>query len=139
MRAYLDFRHSDEVADHFDKIGFGAKITNAYELENGFVAVVVDWNSKTDSYKIKYAKQGCSINSSTKQVGTELQFPDFPYRKPKPKMGSVYYPGFEVMLDYKDSDKKMEYVCFQNYKYEAIVYFAPEGWNDNKNCKKIDF
>ena len=137
MRAYLDFRHSDEVADHFDKIGFGAKITNAYELENGFVAVVVDWNSKTDSYKIKYAKQGCSINSSTKQVGTELQFPDFPYRKPK--MGSVYYPGFEVMLDYKDSDKKMEYVCFHNYKYEAIVYFAPEGWNDKKNCKKIDF
>ena len=137
MRAYLDFRHSDEVADHFDKIGFGAKITNAYELQNGFVAVVVDWNSKTDSYKIKYAKQGCSINSSTKKVGIELQFPDFPYRKPK--MGSVYYPGFEVMLDYNDSDKKMEYVCFQNYKYEAIVYFAPEGWNDNKNCKKIDF
>ena len=26
-----------------------------------------------------------------------------------------------------------------NLKYEAVVYFAPEGWNDNKNCKKIDF
>ena len=42
MRAYLDFRHSDEEADHFNKIGFGAKITNAYQLENGFIIVVVD-------------------------------------------------------------------------------------------------
>ncbi len=43
------------------------------------------------------------------------------------------------MLDYNDSGKKMEYVCFHNYKYEAAVYFAPEGWNERKNCKKIDF
>lgn len=137
MRAYLDFRHSDEEADHFNKIGFGAKITNAYELENGFIIVVVEWNSKIDSHKIKYAKQGCSTSSSTKQVGVELQFPDFPFRDET--IHSVFYPGFEVMLDYKDFDKKIEYVCFHNYKYEAVVYFAPEGWNDNKNCKKIDF
>ena len=137
MKAYLDFRHSDEEADHFDKIGFGAKITNAYELKNGFIAVVVEWNSKTDSHKIKYAKQGCTISFSNNYVGTELQFPDFPYRSEE--IDSVFYPGFEVMLDYNDSGKKMEYVCFHNYKYEAIVYFAFEGWNDKKNCKKINF
>jgi hypothetical protein len=66
-----------------------------------------------------------------------LQFPDFPFRDET--IHSVFYPGFEVMLDYKDSDKKIEYVCFHNLKYEAVVYFAPEGWNDNENCKKIDF
>lgn len=137
MKAYLDFRHSDEVADHFDKIGFRVEITDAYELENGFVAVVVEWDSETDSHKIKYAKQGCTISFSNNYVGTELQFPEFSYRSEE--IGSVFYPGFEVMLDYNDSGKKMEYVCFQNYKYEAIVYFAPEGWNNKKNCKKIDF
>ncbi len=137
MRAYLDFRHSDEEADHFNKIGFGAKITNAYQLENGFIIVVVEWNSKTDSHKIKYAKQGCIISSSDKKIGIELQFNDFPYKDEG--VGYPFYPGFIVELDYKDSEKKMEYVCFHNNKYEAIVYFAPEDWNDNKNCKKIDF
>lgn len=138
MRAYLDFRQSDEVANHFDKIDFDVKIKAAHQLDNGFVRVVVEWDSKVDSHKIKYAKQGCTISFSNNHVGTELQFPDFPYKDEN--VGSVFYPGFEVMLDYNDSGKKMEYVCFHNYKYEAIVYFAPEGWNDlTENSKPINF
>lgn len=53
MRAYLEFSLMDQEVDHLTKIGFGAKILDAYEMENGFVAVVVDWNSKTDSHKLK--------------------------------------------------------------------------------------
>jgi len=43
-------------------------------MENGFVAVVVDWNSKTDSHKLKYASQGCITYSSDKIVGVDLEF-----------------------------------------------------------------
>ncbi len=42
-------------------------------------------------------------------------------------------------LDYDDFNKKIDYVCFQNLKYQAIVYFAPDSWNCSRNSKKIKF
>ena len=135
MRAYLEFSFIDQEIDHLDKIGFGAKIIDAYEMENGFVAVVVDWNSKTDSHKLKYASQGCVTYSSDKIVGVELEFRDYPYKIDDCQM----YPRISVELDYDDFDKKMDYVCFQNLKYQAIVYFAPDSWNCSRKSKKIKF
>ena len=135
MRAYLEFSFIDQEIDHLDKIGFGAKIIDAYEMENGFVAVVVDWNSKTDSHKLKYASQGCVTYSSDKIVGVELEFRDYPYKIDDCQMN----PRISVKLDYDDFDKKMDYVCFQNLKYQAIVYFAPDSWNCSRNSKKIKF
>lgn len=135
MRAYLEFSFIDQEIDHLDKIGFGAKILDAYEMENGFVAVVVDWNSKTDSHKLKYASQGCVTYSSDKIVGVELEFRDYPYKIDDCQMN----PRISVKLDYDDFNKKMDYVCFQNLKYQAIVYFAPDSWNCNRKSKKIKF
>ena len=48
-------------------------------------------------------------------------------------------PRISVKLDYDDFNKKMDYVCLQNLKYQAIVYFAPYDWNCNRNSKKIKF
>jgi hypothetical protein len=135
MRAYLEFSFIDQEIDHLDKIGFGAKIIDAYEMENGFVAVVVDWNSKTGSHKLKYASQGCVTYSSDKIVGVELEFRDYPYQIDDCQMN----PRISVKLDYDDFNKKMDYVCFQNLKYQAIVYFAPDSWNCSRNSKKIKF
>jgi hypothetical protein len=135
MRAYLEFSFIDQEIDHLDKIGFGAKIIDAYEMENGFVAVVVDWNSKTDSHKLKYASQGCVTYSSDKIVGVELEFRDYPYKIDDCQMN----PRISVKLDYDDFNKKMDYVCFQNLKYQAIVYFAPDSWNCSRKSKKIKF
>ena len=135
MRAYLEFSFIDQEIDHLDKIGFGAKIIDAYEMENGFVAVVVDWNSKTDSHKLKYASQGCVTYSSDKIVGVELEFRDYPYQIDDCQMN----PRISVKLDYDDFNKKMDYVCFQNLKYQAIVYFAPDSWNCSRKSKKIKF
>jgi ferritin-like metal-binding protein YciE len=135
MRAYLEFSFIDEEIDHLDKIGFGAKIIDAYEMENGFIAVVVDWNSKTDSHKLKYASQGCVTYSSDKIVGVELEFCDYPYKLDDYQMN----PRISVKLDYDDFNKKIDYVCFQNLKYQAIVYFAPDSWNCSRNSKKIKF
>ena len=135
MRAYLEFSFIDQELDHLDKIGFGAKIIDAYEMENGFVAVVVDWNSKTDSYKLKYASQGCVTYSNDKIVGVELEFRDYPYKIDDCQMN----PRISVKLDYDDFNKKMDYVCFQNLKYQAVVYFAPYDWNTTRNSKKIKF
>jgi hypothetical protein len=135
MRAYLEFSFIDQEIEHLDKIGFGAKILDAYEMENGFVAVVVDWNSKTDSHKLKYASQGCVTYSSDKIVGVELEFRDYPYKIDDCQMN----PRISVKLDYDDFDKKMDYVCFQNLKYQAVVYFAPDSWNCSRKSKKIKF
>ena len=135
MRAYLEFSLMDQEVDHLTKIGFGAKILDAYEMENGFVAVVVDWNSKTDSHKLKYASQGCITYSSDKIVGVDLEFQNYPYKDDDCEM----YPIISVNLDYNDSNKKMDYVCFQNLKYQAVVYFAPDTWNYSRNSKKIKF
>jgi hypothetical protein len=135
MRAYLEFSLMDDEVDHLTKIGFGAKILDAYEMENGFVAVVVDWNSKTDSHKLKYASQGCVTYSSDKIVGVELEFRDYSYRNDDCEM----YPIISVKLDYDDSNKKMDFVCFHNLKYQAVVYFAPETWSCSRNSKKIKF
>ena len=135
MRAYLEFSFIDQEIDHLDKIGFGAKILDAYEMENGFVAVVVDWNSKTDSHKLKYASQGCITYSSDKIVGVDLEFQNYPYKDDDCEM----YPIIWVKLDYNNSNKKMDYVCFQNLKYQAVVYFAPYDWNTTRNSKKIKF
>ena len=135
MRAYLEFSFIDQELDHLDKIGFGAKILDAYEMENGFVAVVVDWNSKTGSHKLKYASQGCVTYSSDKIVGVELEFRDYPYKIDDCQMN----PRISVKLDYDDFNKKIDYVCFQNLKYQAIVYFAPDSWNCSRNSKKIKF
>jgi hypothetical protein len=135
MRAYLEFSFIDQELDHLDKIGFGAKILDAYEMENGFVAVVVDWNSKTGSHKLKYASQGCVTYSSDKIVGVELEFRDYPYQIDDCQMN----PRISVKLDYDDFNKKMDYVCFQNLKYQAIVYFAPDSWNCSRKSKKIKF
>ena len=135
MRAYLEFSLMDDEVDHLTKIGFGAKILDAYEMENGFVAVVVDWNSKTDSHKLKYAWQGCITYSSDKIVGVDLEFQNYPYKDDDCEM----YPIISVKLDYNDSNKKMDYVCFQNLKYQAVVYFAPYDWNAGRNSKKIKF
>ena len=135
MRAYLEFSFIDQEIDHLNKIGFGAKIIDAYEMENGFVAVVVDWDSKTDSHKLKYASQGCVTYSSDKIVGVELEFRDYPYKIDDCQMN----PRISVKLDYDDFNKKMDYVCFQNLKYQAIVYFAPDSWNCSRKSKKIKF
>jgi hypothetical protein len=135
MRAYLEFSLMDQEVDHLTKIGFGAKILDAYEMENGFVAVVVDWNSKTDSHKLKYASQGCITYSSDKIVGVDLEFQNYPYKDDDCEM----YPIISVKLDYNNSNKKMDYVCFQNLKYQAVVYFAPDSWNYSRNSKKIKF
>jgi len=135
MRAYLEFSFIDQEIDHLDKIGFGAKIIDAYEMDNGFVAVVVDWNSKTDSHKLKYASQGCITYSSDKIVGVDLEFQNYPYKDDDCEM----YPIIWVKLDYNNSNKKMDYVCFQNLKYQAVVYFAPYDWNAGRNSKKIKF
>ena len=135
MRAYLEFSLMDDEVDHLAKIGFGAKILDAYEMENGFVAVVVDWNSKTDSHKLKYASQGCVTYSSDKIVGVELEFRDYPYKIDDCQM----YPRISVKLDYDDFNKTMDYVCFQNLKYQAVVYFAPDSWNCSRKSKKINF
>jgi len=137
MKAYLNFRHSDEEAAHFDKIGFGAKITNAYELENGFIAVIVDWDSKIDRHKIKHAQEGCIIYSSEKEVAIELEFQNYSFKYDD--LEDDVPPRITVLLDYKGSEKRMDYVCFQNLKYQAAVYFAPQDWNYSKNPKKIDF
>jgi hypothetical protein len=135
MRAYLEFSLMDQEVDHLAKIGFGAKILDAYEMENGFVAVVVDWNSKTDSHKLKYASQGCITYSSDKIVGVDLEFRNYPYKDDDCEM----YPIIWVKLDYNNSNKKMDYVCFQNLKYQAVVYFAPDSWNCSRKSKKIKF
>ena len=135
MRAYLEFSLMDQEVDHLTKIGFGAKILDAYEMENGFVAVVVDWNSKTDSHKLKYASQGCVTYSSDKIVGVELEFQDYSYRNDDCEI----YPIISVKLDYDDSNKKMDFVCFHNMKYQAVVYFAPETWSCSRKSKKINF
>ena len=135
MRAYLEFSLMDQEVDHLTKIGFGAKILDAYEMENGFVAVVVDWNSKTDSHKLKYASQGCVTYSSDKIVGVELEFRDYSYRNDDCEI----YPIISVKLDYDDSNKKMDFVCFHNLKYQAVVYFAPETWSCSRKSKKINF
>jgi hypothetical protein len=135
MRAYLEFSLMDQEVDHLAKIGFGAKIIDAYEMENGFVAVVVDWNSKTDSHKLKYASQGCVTYSSDKIVGVDLEFQNYPYKDDDCEM----YPIIWVKLDYNNSNKKMDYVCFQNLKYQAVVYFAPDSWNCSRKSKKIKF
>jgi hypothetical protein len=135
MRAYLEFSLMDDEVDHLTKIGFGAKILDAYEMENGFVAVVVDWNSKTDSHKLKYASQGCITYSSDKIVGVDLEFQNYPYKDDDCEM----YPIISVKLDYDDFNKKMDYVCFQNLKYQAVVYFAPDSWNCSRKSKKINF
>ena len=135
MRAYLEFSLMDQEVDHLTKIGFGAKILDAYEMENGFVAVVVDWNSKTDSHKLKYASQGCITYSSDKIVGVDLELQNYPYKDDDCEM----YPIISVKLDYDDWNKRMDYVCFQNLKYGAIVYFAPYNWNTTRNSKKIKF
>ena len=135
MRAYLEFSFIDQEIDHLDKIGFGAKIIDAYEMENGFVAVIVDWDSKTDSHKLKYASQGCVTYSSDKIVGVELEFRDYPYKIDDCQMN----PRISVKLDYDDFNKKMDYVCFQNLKYQAVVYFAPDSWNCSRKSKKIKF
>jgi len=135
MRAYLEFSLMDQEVDHLTKIGFGAKILDAYEMENGFVAVVVDWNSKTDSHKLKYASQGGTTYSSDKIVGVELEFRDYSYRNDDCEM----YPIISVKLDYDDSNKKMDFVCFHNLKYQAVVYFAPETWSCSRKSKKINF
>lgn len=135
MRAYLEFSLMDDEVDHLTKIGFGAKILDAYEMENGFVAVVVDWNSKTDCHKLKYASQGCVTYSSDKIVGVELEFRDYPYKIDDCQMN----PRISVKLDYDNFNKKMDYVCFQNLKYQAVVYFAPESWNCSRKSKKIKF
>jgi len=138
MKAYLEFMHSDEEAALFHKIGFGVKIIQGYLLESGFVRVVVDWNSKKDQDKIRYAQKSYVRSSSTKTVGVKLQFKDFPYTVEDSE--HPFYPGFEVMLDYKDSDNKMEYISCEATKYQAIVYFGPEGWNFwTDKAKKIDF
>jgi len=135
MRAYLEFSLMDDEVDHLTKIGFGAKIIDAYEMENGFVAVVVDWNSKTDSHKLKYASEGSITYSSDKIVGVELVLQNYPYKDDDCEM----YPIISVKLDYDDWNKRMDYVCFQNLKYGAIVYFAPYNWNTTRNSKKIKF
>ena len=135
MRAYLEFSLMDDEVDHLAEIGFGAKILDAYEMENGFVAVVVDWNSKTDSHKLKYASQGCVTYSSDKIVGVELEFQNYPYKDDDCQMN----PRISVKLDYDDFNKKMDYVCFQNLKYQAVVYFAPDSWNCSRKSKKINF
>lgn len=135
MRAYLVFSPMDEEIDHLNKIGFGAKIIDAYEMENGFIAVVVDWNSKTDSHKLKYASQCCTFRSSDEIVGVELEFKDYSYQLD----GYPTNPHISVMLEYKGSPKSMDYVCFQNLKYGAIVYFAPDSWNCSRKSKKIKF
>jgi hypothetical protein len=135
MRAYLEFSLMDDEVDHLTKIGFGAKILDAYEMENGFVAVVVDWNSKTDSHKLKYASQSGTTYSSNKIVGVELEFQNYPYKYDDCEM----YPTISVNLDYNDCNKKMDYICFRNQKYGAVVYFAPDSWNCSRNSKKIKF
>jgi len=135
MRAYLEFSLMDDEVDHLAKIGFGAKILDAYEMENGFVAVVVDWNSKTDSHKLKYVSPGCINYRSDKIVGVELEFQNYPYKDDDCEI----YPIISVNLDYNDSNKKMDYVCSHNLKYQAIVYFAPQTWNCERNSKKIKF
>ena len=136
MRAYLEFSPIKKEIDHLNKIYFGAKIVNAYELPSNFVVVLIDWNSAIDSHKIKYAKQGCTISSSDKIVGVELRFEDYPYEMEDSNCS--FSPTINVKLSYK-SKRKLEYVCFHNLKYGAAVYFALEGWNDSKNRKKIDF
>jgi hypothetical protein len=136
MRAYLEFSFIDQEIDHLDKIGFGAKIIDAYEMENGFIAVVVGWDSKTDSYKLRYASQGCTFRSSDEIVGVELEFKDYSYQLDD---GYPMNPHISVRLEYKDSPKSMDYVCFQNLKYQAVVYFAPDSWNCSRNSKKIKF
>jgi hypothetical protein len=135
MRAYLEFSPIKEEIDHLNKINFSAKITDAYEMENGFVAVVVNWDTKIDSHKLKYASQGCTFRSSDKIVGVELEFPDHPYKLDEDEM----YPRILVRLDYKNSSKSMDFVCFHNFKYESIVYFAPEAWSSKRKSKKIKF
>lgn len=137
MKTYLEFNPAHDEAKHLAAVGFKAQIADAYEMENGFVAVRVDWSSEVDSCKFKYASQGSKISSSDKIIGVELVFEGFPY-KPE-NYNYEAYPSILVQLDYKSSDKKMDFVCFHNLKYEAVVYFAPQTWNLSRKIKKIKF
>jgi hypothetical protein len=137
MKAYLEFSPIDEETQHLAALGFEAQITDAYEMENGFIAVLVDWSSKVNSHKFKYPSKGCTIHSSDKIVGVELVFEDCPYRADD--FNYDMYPSLIVSLNYEDSNQKMDFVCFHNLKYQAVVYFAPETWNCGKKIKKIEF
>ncbi len=136
MKAYLEFSSIDEEIEILNKTCFGAKITNACVIRNEFVAVYIDWDSKIDNFKFKYAKQGSIINHNYNKISVDLQFESYPYRINSNDYDS--YPTIRVNLTFK-SNKKMDYVCFHNLKYGAVVYFAPQDWNTSKHPKKIDF
>lgn len=103
------------------------------KLANGFIQIVVDWGDADFRFKsgvlgIKtFAYNYCSL---------EVRFPlaDFNYSGEGGDIRETEM-AIEVGISNESDGEKINYtpLFFQNAKYGVVVYFAPNGWNDEND------
>lgn len=128
--AILEIPCIKEYEDFVKKYGFEVKINEVNLHSNGFISVNVGWKAKKNEYVFKYATLGCLIFAYA-ECGMELTFPEAKVKK----WGNF---SFEVRLVSKNG-KVFKYSpeFFENCKYQAIIWFTPQGWEDWDNAIKL--
>lgn len=140
FRHFVEIKSNDNCDEIVKKIKFEITSVGFSRLSNGFLAVSVDWSaSGPDGTAVKYARQDTQSSSSLldgwKECATCLRFGDELSYTWETEDGSKIEDFFsiEVGIKYNSSvHNNYEYVCFQNTKWGIVAYFAPWGWNSER-------
>lgn len=115
-----------------------------YKMANGWLRLVVNWDSVNDGLMKYCSLDGTCHTDSEKYFGLEFPKIRYYYETYKGKR-SKWKTEFGINVGIQSLNKKGEQegelnyepVFFNNLKYGVEAFFAPKGWEQYDKMKKI--